>query len=104
MDIKISTGKDDPQPENPLPMSQSAVEIGHDQGGSGDNASGGEISQKYLHPHPYIQTGSGSGRGREDPDGKGAEGADTPGTPQSDIGNVVIPIPSISRGDEAEGM
>ena len=70
-------------------MSRSAVEIGYDQGGSGNKASGGEISQKYLHPHPYIQTGSGSGRGREDPDGKGAEGAGTPGTPQSDIGNVV---------------
>lgn len=96
VDIKISTRKDDLRPENPLPMSRSAVEIGHDQGGSGDKAGRGEISQKYLHPHPYIQTGSGSGRGREDPDRKEAEGADTPGTPQSDIGNMAIPIPSIS--------
>ena len=80
VDIKISTGKNDPRPENPPPMSRSAVEIGHDQGGSG------------------------SGQAREDPDRKGADRADTPDTLQSDIGNVAIPIPSISRGGEAEGM
>ena len=103
-DVKIDTGKDDPRPDNPLPMSRSAVEIGHDQGGSDNKVSGGEISQKYLHPHLHVQTGNGSGREREDADRKGADGADTPGTLRSDIGNAATPIPCISRGGETDGM
>lgn len=103
-EVKIGTGGDDPRPENPLPMSRSAVEIGHDQGGSDDKVSGGEISQEYLHSHPHVQTGSGSGREREDTDGKRVDGADTLGTLQSGIGNAVTPIPSISRGGGTEGM
>jgi len=61
--IEASAGEDDPRPDDPLPISRSAVEIGHDQGKSDDKASGGEISQQDLHPHPHVQTESGSSRG-----------------------------------------
>jgi len=91
--IKISTGKDNPRPDNPLPVSRSAVGIGHDQGGSDD--SGGETSQRYLHLRPHVQTGSGSGREREDANGKGTGQSDLP--LQSDIGNVVTPVISTLR-------
>ena len=98
-DIKLSGGKDDPRPDDSRSVSRSAVGIGHDQGGSDDKASGGETSQKGLHPHPHVQTDSGSSREMKDVEGKRVDKAILP--PQSDIENSA-PIPSTSRVGEPE--
>ena len=99
-DIRVGGGKDDPRPDESLPVSRSAVEIGDDQGGSDDKTSGGEIGQKYLHPHPHVQAESRSSQERRDVDGKRTGRADLP--PQSGIGNESTPTPSISRGGESK--
>ena len=72
--------------------------VGHDQGGD-DKASGGETGQSHLHPHPCIQVESGSGQKRSDANGKQAN----PAYPslQSDVGSMIAPGPSISRGGES---
>lgn len=64
--IEAGAGKDDPRPDDPLPVSRSAMEIGHDQGKSDDKASGGEISQQELYPHPHVLTESGFSQKRRE--------------------------------------
>ena len=97
-DIKVSTRKDDPQPDDSRSVSRSALGVGE----SDDKAGGGETSQKRIHLHPHIQAESGSSQGRRSVDGKQADKADPP--PQPDIGNKTTPAPSISRarGGESE--
>ena len=95
-DIKVSAGKEDPQPDGSRSVSRSALGVGE----SDDKAGGGETSQKRIHLHPHIQAESGSSQGRRSVDGKQADKADPP--PQPDIGNKTTPAPSISRGGESE--
>ena len=100
-DIGVGGRKDDPRPDESLPVSRSAVEIGDYQGGSDDKTSGGEIDQKHLHPHPHVQVESGSSQKKRDVGGKRAGQANL--LPQSGIGNESTPAPSISRGGKSEG-
>ena len=96
-DVEASGREDDPRPDDSRSVSRSAVGVGHGQGESDDKTSGGEITQKYLHPHPHVQTGSGSGGEMRDVDGKRVDKLDP--LPQSDIGNGT-PTPSTSRVGE----
>ena len=65
-DTEVGAGKASPRPDDSLPVSRSAVEIGYDQEKSDDEAGGGEISRKDLHPHPHVQIESGSSRERRE--------------------------------------
>ena len=49
-------GKDDTRPDGSLPVSRSAVEIGHDQGGSNDEANRGETGEKRLDPTVGVES------------------------------------------------
>ena len=99
-DIKISAGKNDPQPGGSQSVSRrSMVETGHGLGGSDDTASGAGSSQKFLHPHPPVQAESGSSGETRDIDGKKADQLDSP--PQPDTGNKT-PTPSVLQGEESE--
>ena len=99
-DIKVSVGKDDPQPGGSQSISRrSMVGTGRDLGGSDDTAHGGKSGQKFLHPDPPVQGESGSSGERRDVDGERVDQPDPPS--QSDIGNRT-PTPSVSQGRESE--
>ena len=94
-------GRGDPRPGGSLPVSQSAVEIGHDQGESDDKADGGGAGQKGLHPHSYVQVESESSREGSVVGGKEAGQADPP---LSDTEKKTTPGPSILRAGGSESM
>ena len=96
-DISIGVGKSDPRPDNPLPVSQSAVEIGHDHGGSDDKANAGEIDQRDLLPHLPAQTESGPSREEEGVSGESTGQAHP--HPESDVGNIATPLPAPQDGE-----
>lgn len=60
-DVKTGGGRGNPQPGGSLSIPRSTVEIGPALGES-DDKTGGDSSQKSLHPHSYVQVESGSGR------------------------------------------
>ena len=99
-DIEAGVGKYDLRRDDSRFVSQSAVEIGHGQGGCDNKAYGGETNWNRPHLHPHVQAESGSSQGMRDVDGKGADRADPP--PRSDIGNKTTPAPSIFRGGVSE--
>ena len=98
-EMKVGGGKDDPRPDDSQPVPRSAVGIGHDQGESDDKASGGETSQKDLHPDPHVHPDNGSSREMRDVDGRRVEEAGL--SPRSDIGNTT-PTPFTSCVGEPE--
>ena len=100
-DISTGVGKSDPQPDNPLPVSQSAVETGHDHGGSDDKANAGEIDQRDLRPHLPAQTESGPSREGEDVSGESTGQAHL--HPEPDVENIATPLPT-PRDGETDGM
>ena len=97
-DPKVSGGRGDPQPDDSLLASRSAVEIGHTQGECDDKVDGGGPGQEALHPHSYVQAESGSNRERS---------ISEPGqiNPfQSDTDNEPTPAPPISPARGSESM
>ena len=95
-EISIGAEKSDPQPDNPLPASQSAVEKGHDYGGSDDKANAGEIDQRDLRPHSPAQTESGPSQ-----EGMYVSGENTSQAhldPEPDVGSIVTPLPTPRDG------
>ena len=98
--IRIGVGKSDPRPDNPLPISRSAVEIGQNHGESDDKANAGEIGQKYIRPHSHAQTESGPSREGEDVGGESA-GQAHPHT-EPDVGDMTTP--PILRDGETDSM
>ena len=99
-DIRIGAEKSDPQPNNQLPASRSAVEIGQDHGGSNDKANAGEIGQGRLLPDSHAHNESGPSREGEDVGGESVGQAHP--RPESDVGNMTTP--PVSRGGEPDGM
>ena len=95
-DVEVS-GEGDPQPEDSPSISRSAVEVGHDQGGSDEDAHGGETSQN-LHPHPHVQAES---RFSRDVGGERADRTDLPPA-QPGVGSGSTSIPPVSRAGETE--
>ena len=93
-------GGENARPDDSRFFSHSAVELGRDQGGSGDEANEGEASQKDLHPHSQVQTESGSNQGRGGVGETRVGQAHPP--PQSYVGNVAALTPSNSQGGESE--
>ena len=69
-DIIVGVGKDELRPSDSLPVSQSAVGLGHDQGGSDDKSRGDVGRNRVDHP------------------------------PHSDAGNVTTTTPSVSQVKE----
>ena len=67
-DVGIGVGTGDLQPGGSLTASHSAVEIGHDQGRSDEETSGGETDQKHLPPHlrAHVEGRSSQGGGGVD--------------------------------------
>ena len=95
-DVEVS-GEGDPRPGDSPSVSRSAVGVGHDQGGSDEEAHGGETSQN-LHPHPHVQAESGSSR---DVGGKRADRTDLPPA-QPGVGSWSTSIPPVLRAGETE--
>ena len=99
-DTEVGVGKGNLRRDDLRFYSQSAVEMGHGQGGSDDKAGRGDTNQNRLHLHPHVQAESGSSQPRTDVDGKQADQVDPP--PQSDIWNKTTLAPPISRGGESK--
>ena len=94
-DVRVGVEAGGPQPGDSRSASHSAVEIGHDQGVSDDQASGGETSQKNLHPHSRVHVERRSSQERGDRDGKRAGEVNPPAQSEPDI---VKRTPPISQG------
>ena len=100
-DPEAGGGRGGPRPGDSLPVSQSAVEVGHAQGESDDETDGGGVGQKALHPDSYVQVESGSSREGSVVGGKGAGQADPP---PSDTEKKMTPVHSILRAEGSESM
>ena len=94
-------GRGDPRPGGSLPVSRSAVEIGHAQGEIDGKVDGGGVGQKGLHPHFYVQVESGSGHEGSVVGGKEAGQADPP---PSDTKKKRTLFPSIFRAGGSKSM
>ena len=95
--VKVDVGTDDPQPVDSRSASHSAVDIGHDQGGTDDQASGGEINQKNLHPHSHAHVEKRSSREGGDVAGKRAGKVNSPARSEPDTMKRT-PAPPTSQG------
>ena len=95
-DPKAGGGRGGPRPGGSLPISRSAVEIGHTQGESDDKA-----GRKGLHPRSHVQVESGSSREASVVGGKEAGQADPH---PSDTGKKTTPVLSIFRAEGSESM
>jgi len=95
-DIRVGIRADGPQPVDSRSASHSTVEIGHNHGGSEDQASGGETSQKYLPPHSRVHVGR-----RSSQEGGGVDGeraGEVNPLAQSEPDTVKRTSPPISQG------
>jgi len=97
-DVRVCTEVEDPQPVDSRSASHSAVEIGHDQGGSNDQASGGEINQKHLPPHSLVHVKRRSSQEVGDVDGKRAREANSPAQSEPDTAKTTSPPPTSQGG------